>query len=76
MPDKIERKAGKAEIPIIFKKDDIKKGFNKILNILHKMLGEDIKEYREAGSKKIGKVKVQHVLKVRFLDEDKKQKNR
>lgn len=55
------------EIP----KQYIKKGFNKVLNILKKMVEEDADEYREVGDKKIGNVRVQHRLRIRFLDDKK-----
>jgi NADH:ubiquinone oxidoreductase subunit E len=56
------------EIPV---KIDIKRGFNKILNILNEVVKEVATEYREIGSKKVGKVKVQHGLRIRFLDDGK-----
>jgi len=68
----IEKKAGKIDIPV--PKGTIKKGVKKVIGILKKMVEEDTSEYREVGDKKIGNVRVQHGLKVRFLDEDKKKK--
>jgi len=70
----IERKAGKINIPI--PKGAIKKGIKKVVNILKKMVEEDRDEYREVADKRIGNVRVQHGLKVRFLDEDKKDSKR
>lgn len=65
-----EKKEGKIEIPI--PRNVVKKGIKKVVSILKKMVEEDTDEYREIGDKKIGNVRVQHGLRVRFLDEDKK----
>jgi archaellum component FlaC len=65
---KIEKKFGRIDIPV---KIDIKKGFNKILNILDNMLKEDAKEYKEIGSRKVGNLKSQHGLRIRFIDDGK-----
>ena len=69
---KIERKNGKIEVHL--KKEDLKKGYNKVIDIVKKMVEEDTDEYREVGDKKIGNVRVQHGLKIRFLDDKKDKK--
>lgn len=65
----VEKKAGKTEI--LFTKEDLKKGFDKILRILDKMVKEGIQEYHEKGSKKKGKTKLDYGLRMRFLDDKK-----
>lgn len=70
--DKIGRES--REIKIHVDKKVIKKGLEKISDILNKMLKEDVKDYTEVESKKAGDVKIERGLRIRFLDDKKKVK--
>lgn len=67
----IEEKAERLEIPGqgIGLKINLKNGFEKITEILNKMLRGNIKEYQEIETKKIGEFKVEKGLRMSFLDE-------
>jgi archaellum component FlaC len=66
----IEKEVGKVEIP--FDKRDLKRGLQQSLNILHEMLQKNIQEYVTFGSKKKGNMKADYSVKIKFLDDDKK----
>jgi hypothetical protein len=60
----------------IFSKKNIGKGVKKVLSTTDKMLKEDIKDYSEFGSKEKRGVKVEHGFRMRFLDEEEKNKSK
>jgi len=59
----------------IFSKKNIRAGTKKVLKTADKMLKEDIKDYREFESKEKNGVKVEHGFRMRFLEDDRDDKN-
>lgn len=76
----IEEKTGKKIdlnkiLKVLFTKENLKKGANKIILTLNKMLEENIDDYVEVGSQEKGPVKIEHGFRMRFLDTDDKKED-